>query len=186
MRVKRAFRIAGRARCVAKKRCRAFVEDRPRIVAVASADQRFVAERGRGHIGEMGADAGLVAERNPALHVRTLRRDDVHQRGERHVERDVFVVGVIDDERHLIGKEPRIDRVADGAHPGHAEITFQVAIPVPRQCANAFARLHTQPDQRLRQLFRALFAIAPSIAMNVAFNAARDNLGIAEMACSVG
>ena len=123
MRVQRALRIAGRARRVAEKRGRALVEDAAsRKSPSCVRQQRFVAEDRRGQIGEMRAMHASSPSAIQPRHVRTLRRDDVDERRERDVEQHVVVVGVIDDEGDLIGKEPRVDRVADGADAGRAVV----------------------------------------------------------------
>src|ERR1700722_6743840 len=124
----------------------------------------------------MRAHSSFIAQSDPSFYVRTLRRDDVDERAEGHVEDHVFVVGVIDDERDLIGEKPRVDRVANGAHTGHAVVALQVTVAVPGQRADALALLDAEPDEGLRKLFRAFFAIAPGVPVHVAFDTARDDL----------
>ncbi len=175
IRIQHALRVAGRAGRVAEPRRLLLVEARPVVVAVFRFDERFVAEQRRGG----GRQVRGVRHRDPALHVRALRRDRVDQRREIDVEQHVAVFRVIDDVRDLFGKQARIDRVAHGAHPADPVIRFQMPVAVPRQRADAVAGFDAEPRQRLRQLLRAAFAIAVRVAMQVAFHALRHDLRVA-------
>jgi hypothetical protein len=88
----------------------------------------------------------------------------------------------IDDERDLLGKKARVDRVTHGADARRAVIALQMPITVPGQCADPVTRSDIKADQRLRQLFGAFFAIAVGVSMNIAFDTPRDDFSVAEMA----
>ena len=54
-----------------------------------------------------------------------------------------------------------------------------MAVGVPGNCADPLAMLHPKPTKRLREFLGANFCCTPIIAMDRAFQRARDDLCIA-------
>ena len=111
-----------------------------------------------------------------ALH---LRQQLLDGRQQVQVDEEELILGVIDDVDDLLGKEARVDRVADRAHAGNAVVQLEVAVAVPGQRADAVADLDAQREQRLGDLLRARVGVAIGVAMDRAFDGAGDDLGVA-------
>jgi hypothetical protein len=114
-----------------------------------------------------------------------MRRDRLHQRQEGRIEAQVLVLGMVDDVRQLLGMQARIDRVQHRAGTGDRVIRFHVAVAVPGQRGHALAHRHAEPAERVGQPARSCVAVAVGIAVQVALDAARDDLAGAEMAVGV-
>jgi hypothetical protein len=65
-----------------------------------------------------------------------LRQDPRQQRDQRRVDDDHLVFGVPDDEHELLGEQPDVQRVQDGAHARHREVRDQVLRVVPHERAD--------------------------------------------------
>jgi hypothetical protein len=104
-----------------------------------------VSERCRRHVGGVGED-------DVALDARQLVGELFQQRHEREVGHDHAVLGVIDDPGDLVGKQPRVDGVVDGADAGDAVPGFQVAPGIPGEGRHPVARLDAIAHQALRHL----------------------------------
>ena len=89
---------------------------------------------------------------------------------------------MIEDVADLLGKQARVDRVHHGAAPRHRVVQLEVPEAVPRQRRDAIAHCHAQPAQRLRELARAQFGVRVRVAMNAAFDGARNDFGVAVIA----
>src|SRR6266850_2824631 len=95
MTVKRAFRIAGRARGVAEAGGGALVEFRPLERIRFASYEIFI----------------RVGHRDEGLDALELRPQLLDQRRERRVEEKYLVFRVVRDVGDLVGEEPRIDRM---------------------------------------------------------------------------
>ena len=92
---------------------------------------------------------------------------------------------MIDDVSDLIGKQPRIDGVDHRAHAGHRVVELEVAIAVPRQRADAIARLHAKTRQSAGEAACTDVGGAIRVAMDRALDGARHDLGVAVVAIRV-
>ena len=120
-----------------------------------------------------------VGHRHDMAHTLHLRQQLFHGGQQVEVDEEELILGVVHDVDDLLGKEPRIDRVADRTHAGDAVVEFEVAVAVPGQRADAVAGLDAEREQRLGHLLRALVGVAVGVAVDRPFDGAGDDLGIA-------
>ena len=114
-----------------------------------------------------------------------MRRQLFDQGGECQVEEYVTRLGVADDEAHLLGKQPRIDRVQDGAAAGDAEIEFQMSVVVPGKGGDPVALSHAQPAQRIGHAPGARRYRAPAAAVYRSLDRAGDDLCVRVVALRI-
>jgi hypothetical protein len=126
-----------------------------------------------------------VGHRDPRVHRRARGGERFDERRERRVEKDAAICGVIDDVAELLGKKSRIDRVDHRAHARDRVVQLEVPVAVPGERGNAIAVDDALPGQRARELARSRMRVAIRVAMNRAFDGARDDLGIAVKAIRV-
>lgn len=67
------------------------------------------------------------------------RRHLLEQGDEVGVDEDCAVVGVVHDERQLVGRQPHVEGVQHPAGAGHPEVGLEVPKPVPRQGGDPLA-----------------------------------------------
>ena len=103
----------------------------------------------------------------------------LQNRNEREVHEHDVVFGVVDDVIQLLGKQPRIERVADGADAHDAEPALQVAFGVPGHCCDAVTRLHAFALQRFAHLQRPVAHRGEGGAPDWTLHAARDQFALA-------
>ncbi|MOA16635.1 hypothetical protein D3C78_1368570 [compost metagenome] len=101
---------------------------------------------------------------------------------ERHVEAQHAIFGVADDPGDLIGVQTRIDGVQHPARAAHAEIHLHVAVAIPGQAGHALALRQTHGIDGIGQLLGAGRQVAVGVAVEIAFDAARNDLCIAVVA----
>ena len=77
------------------------------------------------------------------LHVRQLVAHSRQQRRDRRIDNDHLIVGVIDDELQLLGKQPNVERVQYRAHTRDREVGLHMGLVVPHERADAIALLDT-------------------------------------------
>src|SRR5450432_1350120 len=86
---------------------------------------------------------------------------------------------MIDDVRDLLGMQPRVYRMTDGAHSGNAVIEFEMAVAVPGDRADTVAVGYPECAKRVCELCGTRFGIAIGVAVDRAFDGARNDLDIA-------
>ena len=123
-----------------------------------------------------------VGQRNIKLHRFHLRRQLGDQLGERNVEHQHAVAGVLHDPAELIGKQTRVQRVIDRADAGNAVPRLHMARGVPGQRGDTVAELDAVRVERSGHLARALGDRAVIGAFDGAFHTARYHfaLGVIE------
>jgi hypothetical protein len=85
------------------------------------------------------------------------------------------VVGDIGD---LLGKQARVDGVADGADAGDGEVELEVAVAVPGERRHPVARLDAEANQGIGQAADALARLGIAVAVQAAFHGLRHHLDI--------
>ena len=95
------------------------------------------------------ASSVIATRRSTVTRLGPKLRDEI---GEGDVEKQHAAFGVIDDVFDLLRKQPGIDGMQHGADPGDREVELHVAMRVPGERRDPIARLHAEPDQRLREL----------------------------------
>ena len=140
---------------------------------------------GRRHLGQQALVAEQAAHLAVGRHVLAVRHQHVgldglesggdllDQRQEGRIEEQRRVLGVVGDVGDLLGEQPRVDGVADGADAGDGVVELEVAVAVPGQRRDPVAGLDAEPDQRVRQPADALARLGVAVAMEAAF----DGLG---------
>ena len=148
VRIEHALRVSGRARGVAHAGGGIFVEPLPGKIAVGLRDPFLVgdrvSQRGSWHVRRVG-------QHDIAFDRRELVRELFQQRDEGQVGQHHAVFGVIDDPDDLVGKQPRIDRVIDGADPHDAVPGLQMAPGIPGQRRDPVAEHDAVSLQPLRE-----------------------------------
>ena len=71
------------------------------------------------------------------------------------IKKNHFIASVIGDVDQLIFEEARIERVINRADTRNAIPAFKMTIRVPRECADAIAKLDTITRKTLREFQRA-------------------------------
>ena len=107
------------------------------------------------------------------------------QRHESQIRQHVLVVRMVDDVRNLLGEQARVDGMAHRTDPGYRVVGFEVTEAVPGQGAYAVGDAHAQRLQRVRELARAAMGLSIVVAVEAAFDHARDDLGSAVIAVRV-
>jgi hypothetical protein len=106
----------------------------------------------------------------------------LHQRQEGEVEAQDLVFGMVGDPGDLVGVQARVDGVQHAAAAAHAVVQLQVPVAVPGQRGNAVAEEQLLPVQRIGHLPGTRCDSAPRGAVDIAFDAARDDLAVAVVA----
>ena len=114
-----------------------------------------------------------------------MRRQLFDQAGECQVEEHVARFGIADDEAHLIGKQPGIDRVQHGAAAGDAEIDLQMPVVVPRQRGDPLTLRNAQPAQCVGNPPGTRCDRAPGAAMDRTLDRAGHDLGAGMVALRI-
>src|SRR5207248_9300904 len=107
--------------------------------------------------------------RDPALHALACGSEPFDERHERQVEKAVAILCMIDYERDLIGKQAWIDGVDHRAHARDRVVKLEVAIAVPRERADAIARLHAKAREGPGEAARTAVSGAIRVAVDRAF-----------------
>ena len=171
-----ALRVPRGARGIAQRRRGVLVEFRPFVVVAFGVEHRFVTQQvGHGRCRHVRA----VGHGDPGRDLRARRREHLHERQERKVEKNETVVGVIDDVLELVAEEPRVDRVQHRTHARHAVVELEVPVAIPCERPDAFARGNAKPGQCVGEPARAAMGVAVGIAMNRSFDGARHDFRIA-------
>ena len=76
------------------------------------------------------------------MHAIDLAGQSVKERQQRAIDKDDFVLGVVDDIGQLIGSQTDVQRMADRTSPGNTIIHLQMLIVVPGKGANAVTNPH--------------------------------------------
>ena len=113
MRVERAFRIAGRARGVAKRGSEPLVENRPGEIVGFGGEQLLIAQR----VCRRARQRRAIGHRDPVPNRRTQRPQPLDDLATRKIEEHRFIFGVVDDVDDLVVEESRVDGVADRPEP---------------------------------------------------------------------
>ena len=177
-----ALRIAGRTRCVAKRRGGVFVEFRPvKIVAFGPYEILVAQQSGQCHLRQ----AIVIGHRHPVLDTFALRCELLDQSAKAEIEEHDLVLGMPDDVGELIVEKPRIDRMRDRAHAGNRVIKFEVTIAIPGKRRDPVARLDTEPRQGAGEAPRTRVRIAIGVAMDRPLDGPRHDLGVTVIAVRV-
>ena len=173
VRIQHALRVARGARGVAHRRGGVLVEHLPLEVAVGFRDPVLIGDRvlqrGLRHM-------RLVGEDDVALDARQLRGDLFQHRHEGEVDHHHAVFGVVDDPGDLLGKQPRVDGMADRADTHDAVPRFEVPPRVPGDGGDPVPELDAVAVEPLRHFQRALPYFGVSRAVNGSFDRAGDHL----------
>ena len=109
------------------------------------------------------------------------RRDQRHEGG---VEEEELVLGVIDDVDQLLGREPRVDRVAHGPDAGDRVIELEMAVAVPGEGRDPVAKLHPLRLQPVGKLAGPFHGVRIGVAVHVSLGADRDDLALRILLCA--
>ncbi len=178
--VEHRLRVARGAAGVAHAGGRVLVEFGPLVLVGLAANPVLVADQARN--AAVGGQAVRIAQRHPLAHRGALGMHGLDDGQEGQVKAHDAVFRVVDDPRHLVGVQARVDRVQHAARAADAEVHLHVAVAVPGQRGHAVAGLQAQAVQRVRQLARTPCQVAVRIAMDIALHPARDDLRIAMVA----
>ena len=175
--IEHALGIARGARGVAKRGSRTFIELRPFVSAGLVRDQLLVDQQ----VGDLAVLGQMraVGHGHDMAHRLELRQQLLDRRQEVEVDEEELILGVVDDVDDLLGEEPRVDGVADRAHAGDAVIELEMAVAVPGQGADAVARLDAEGEQGFGHLLRPGSGIAIGVAVDIALDPPRHDLGVA-------
>ena len=147
-------------------------------------DQVLVAQQVRHHRRHRHeVPAGHGDEGLDGLHARGDRLD---QRQEREVEEEDGVLRVIGDPHDLVRMQPGVERVQHGAGTRHRVVQLHVAVAVPGERRDTIAEADAVRGQRVGHAARALGEVAVGLAMQVAFDAARDDFLVAVVTLRMG
>lgn len=94
--------------------------------------------------------------------------------GQRFVDEDHAVFGVIDQIRQLIGGQPDVQHVQHRAQARHGEVKLQVLIAVPGKRGHAVAGFHASGLQCPHQAQHAVVEVAVGVAVHAARFAGGD------------
>jgi hypothetical protein len=94
------------------------------------------------------------------------------------------IVSMIDDPDDLIRVYPRVDRMQDAFTAGNTVVQLEMAVAVPRQRTHAIVHLEPQCVERIRALHRAAVRLCVAAAVQITFDPARHDPGIAVIAGS--
>ena len=106
----------------------------------------------------------------------------LHNRQKTHVKTEHGIFGVIDDPADLIRMQTRIERVQDTTGAADAKVKFQMAVAVPGQGCHPVTELQLQAIKRIGHLARTRCHFLVGVAVDVAFNPARDDFTFAVVA----
>ena len=173
MRIQHALGIARGARGVAHRGGGIFVEGLPLEIAVGLRDPVLIGDRvlqrGLRHV-------RLVGEHDVAFDARQLVGDFFQDRHKGDIGHHHAVFRMVDDPGDLVGEQPRIDGMADGADAHDAVPGFKMAPGVPGDGGDAVAELDAVAVEALRDLQRAIADFGVIGAMDGAFDRSRHDL----------
>ena len=92
----------------------------------------------------------MTMNRSTVVNFGTIGQD----RHQRLIDDDDAVLGMVDRVSDLLRKEPKVDRVQDGADGGDGEIGFEMLLAIPAKAADAVTGFDAEPMQRRRELMR--------------------------------
>src|SRR5947207_14357615 len=168
MAVEHALRISGCAGGVAEAARRVLVELLPSEILASLRDEILIRQEiWNLDFGEMRA----IRQRHVEPDRRNLPRDLLNQLCEGDIEEQGFVFGVIGDVSELVGKQPRVQRVIDGADPGDAVPRLDVPRGVPGKRRDAVAKRKPGPVQRISDCAGAACHVAIIRAPDWSFDA---------------
>lgn len=157
--VEDTLRPAGRPRCIAERRCDVFVELRPGCgrgeVIGRLLQQVLVAQQGSGPAGQRHVrrrhthPVGHQHKRAPPIGAGESRR---RLGQERRLDEERRVLGVVEDPGDLVGLQPGIDGVADGAAAGRGIEDFQVPVGAVGEGCYPVTGAHSQRPESARKL----------------------------------
>jgi hypothetical protein len=84
---------------------------------------------------------------------------------------------VVDDVGDLLGEQPRIDGVADGADAGDGVVQLEVAVAVPRQRCDAVAGFHAEIPQGVGETQDALVGVGIAVAVQAVLDRDGNDVG---------
>ena len=146
VRVDDALGTAGRPARVTHGGRGALVEVGPREAGLLGGEQTLVGER-------LAEGRGVpLPHHDDRLDRLEVVLDARQQRNERGIDDDAAVLGVVDDIRQLLGREPDVERVQHRPHAGDGEIRLEVALVVPAEGADAAIRPDAEPGEGGGQL----------------------------------
>ena len=152
MGIDHALGMAGRARGVAHAGGGVLVERLPGEVAVRCGDPVLIGDRvAQARLRHMGR----IGEHDVALDAGEPVGELFEQRHEGQIGEQQPVLGVIDDPDDLVGKQPRIDGVVDGADAEDAVPGLEMAPGIPGERRDAVAEADAVPLEALRHFERA-------------------------------
>ena len=155
-----------------------FVEGGPCKVGLVRRDQVFVAQQ----IGQLARrHLVLVDHRDKVTHCLAAPRHGFDQGQEGQIEEQHLVFGMVEDVEQLVRVQARVQGVQHRTAAGGGEIQLQVPVAVPGQRGDALRRLHTELAECMGHLTRAVMQLRIGGAVDVAFDAARDDGHIAAM-----
>ena len=173
VRIDHALGIAGGARRVAHAGRGIFVKGFPVEVAVDVGDPLLVGhgvlQRGRRHVRGVG-------QHHVFLDRFQLVGDLFQDRHEGEIDHHDAVFGVVDDPDDLLGKQPRIDGVIDGADAHDAVPGLEMPPGVPGQRRHPVAELDAVLAEPLRHPQRPLAQVGVIRGVERAFDRAGDDL----------
>ena len=173
VRIQHALGIAGGARGVAHRGGGIFVEGLPLEIAVRLRDPVLIGDRvlqrGFRHV-------GLVGEHDVAFHARQPVGDFFQDRHKGDIGHHHAILRMVDDPGDLVGKQPRIDGMADRADAHDAVPGLEMAPGVPGDGGDAVAELDAVAVEPLRDLQCAIANFGVIGAMDRAFDRAGHDL----------
>ncbi len=88
---------------------------------------------------------------------------------------------MVDDPCNLLGMQAWIDRMQHAARAGHREVKLHVPVAVPGKRRDAVAARDAEGTERVGHLSCAAMEGAIRSVVNIAFDSARYDLGVAVM-----
>jgi hypothetical protein len=130
-----------------------------------------VRQRRRRHLGAEHDDVADAAER---------RRELLERRELIRIDEDHAVVGVPDDVREILEREPDVQRVEHAPGARHGEVALEVPVVVPRERRDPLPAIHAERVERVHELLRARRELRVGVAVEAAVVLA-DDLDLAEV-----
>ena len=174
--IQHALRIARGAARIAKARREIFIKHWPRVLVGLRGNPRFVTHQVRNP--GIGRQLVRIAHRHVEPHRWTLRRNRLNEWQERHVETHHLVFRMVHDPRHLVGMQARIHRVQHAPRARNTVVKLEVPIAIPRQRSDARRTRQPHLIECIGNTLRAAIDFSVIRAVNVAFNATRNDLSV--------
>jgi hypothetical protein len=127
----------------------------------------------------------LVGQHDDVLDPRQRRRQLLQHRDLVGLDEDRAIVGVVDDVRQVVRRQPDVERVEHALGTRHREVALEVPVPVPGQGRDSLAGRDAQAIERVHQLLAAARERTERGAVQLAAQLSADDLDVAGVGLDV-